>query len=54
MKTLIETIRDIAGKRIAYQRTVAEIEDMPLDVALDLNIHRPDARKIAHDAIYGH
>ena len=52
--TLIDTIREIARKRIAYERTVAEIEAMPLEVALDLDIHRPDARKIARKAVYGH
>ncbi len=52
--TLINTIREIAAKRIAYERTVAEIEAMPLEVALDLDIHRPDARKIARKAVYGH
>lgn len=53
MANLIETIREIAERRIAYERTVAEIANMPLDVALDLDIHRPDARKIAHKAVYG-
>ena len=52
--TLINTIREIAAKRIAYERTVAEIKAMPLEVALDLDIHRPDARKIARKAVYGH
>ncbi|MDJ0627243.1 MAG: hypothetical protein QNJ44_03195 [Rhodobacter sp.] len=52
--TLIDTIREIARKRIAYERTVAEIESMPLDTALDLDIYRPDARKIARKAVYGH
>jgi len=51
--TLIDTIREIAAKRIAYERTVAEIEAMPLDTALDLDIHRPDAREIARKAVYG-
>jgi uncharacterized protein YjiS (DUF1127 family) len=36
-----------------YRRTVAEIEAMPLDVALDLDICREDARKIAARAVYG-
>ena len=53
MANLITTIRRIAEKRLAYERTVAEIEAMPLDVALDLEIYRPDARKIAHKAVYG-
>ena len=41
------------GKRIAYERTVAEIEAMSHDVALDLDIFREDARKIARQAVYG-
>jgi uncharacterized protein YjiS (DUF1127 family) len=36
-----------------YRRTVTEIEAMPLDVALDLDIFREDARRIAHEAVYG-
>ncbi len=53
MTTLFNSVLDAARKRIAYERTVAAIETMPLDVALDLDIHRPDARKIAHKAVYG-
>jgi uncharacterized protein YjiS (DUF1127 family) len=36
-----------------YRRTVAEIERMPLDVALDLDIWREDAHRIARRAVYG-
>jgi hypothetical protein len=53
MTNLIENIRQVAAKRIAYVRTAHEIESMPLDVALDLDINRDDARKIAHCAVYG-
>ena len=41
------------NKRAAYNRTVREIKNMPLDVALDLGIYRDDAEKIAHQAVYG-
>lgn len=51
--TLYETIRDHAQKRVAYHRTVREIEAMPLDVALDLDIDRANAREIASRAVYG-
>ena len=51
--TLINTIRQTIIKRAEYSRTKREIETMPLDVALDLNIHREDAAKIAHQAVYG-
>ena len=54
MATLIDTIREIAEKRIAYERTVNEIEAMSRDVAIDLDIFREDARKIARQAVYGH
>lgn len=53
MTHLIDTIRETAARRIAYHRTVRELEAMPLDVALDLDIHRADARAIARKAVYG-
>lgn len=46
-------LRDAVQKRVAYRRTVREIEAMSLDTALDLNIFREDARKIAAKAVYG-
>ncbi len=36
-----------------YRQTVTELEAMPLDVALDLNIYRGDARHLARRAVYG-
>lgn len=53
MTQIVSQILDAAQKRIAYARTVAEIEAMPLDVALDLGIFREDAPKIAAKAVYG-
>ncbi len=53
MTSIISRMRDAAQKRAAYYRTVDEIERMPLDVALDLNIYRGDAHKIAYKAVYG-
>jgi uncharacterized protein YjiS (DUF1127 family) len=50
---IISTLKTAARKRAAYNRTVAELEALPLDVALDLDIHRGDARAIARRAIYG-
>lgn len=48
--TRIETaLRD----RRAYSRTVRALRAMPLDVALDLDIDRGDARAIARRAVYG-
>ena len=53
MTALASRIAETIARRRAYARTKAEIERMPLDVALDLNIHREDARVIASRAVYG-
>ncbi|MFQ6553370.1 hypothetical protein AAD018_013615 [Aestuariibius insulae] len=51
--SLITTLKDQARKRAAYRRTVSEIRKLPLDVALDLDIDRADAKRIASRAVYG-
>lgn len=51
--TLFETIADRARKRARYNRTVAELKALPTDVALDLDIYKGDAEKIAYRAVYG-
>jgi hypothetical protein len=53
MMTFISTLKTAAQKRAAYSRTVAELESLPLDVALDLDIYKGDARQIARRAVYG-
>jgi uncharacterized protein YjiS (DUF1127 family) len=53
MTTLYIQIRETLKKRAAYQRTVHELRSMPLDVALDLEIDKSDAEKIAAEAVYG-
>jgi len=53
MTSIMTRLRTAAAKRAAYNRTVAEISGMPLDVALDLGIFREDAHLIAHNAVYG-
>lgn len=40
-------------KRRAYWETVEELRRLPLDVALDLDIYRGDAEKLARRAVYG-
>ena len=40
-------------KRRSYNRTVRELRRLPLDVALDLDIHPGDAEKLAQRAVYG-
>ncbi len=53
MANMLTELRSAALKRAAYNRTVYEIENMPLSVAIDLDIYRPDARRIAYNAVYG-
>jgi uncharacterized protein YjiS (DUF1127 family) len=53
MNTVIARLKSAAARRAAYYRTIQELEAMPLDVALDLDIHREDARRIARSAVYG-
>ncbi|WFE74366.1 hypothetical protein [Roseinatronobacter sp. S2] len=53
MSTLLTRIQTRLRQRAAYARTVNEIRNMPLDVAIDLDIYKPDARKIAAQAVYG-
>ncbi len=53
MTDLITRIRTIAQRRARYARTVQELRAMPLDVALDLDLHKGDAERIAYEAVYG-
>lgn len=51
--TLIHDIQTRLAKRRAYLRTRNEIANLPLDVALDLDIYPGDADRIARQAVYG-
>lgn len=53
MSTLLNTLQTRLKQRAAYLRTKAELEAMPLDVAIDLDIYKPDAAKLAAEAVYG-
>lgn len=53
MTNFLHTIRSAAAKRIAYAHTVSEIQNMPREVAQDLDIDREMARTIARKTIYG-
>ena len=53
MTRLLTQMQDAVRARAAYRRTVSEIHSMPLDVALDLDLDRADARRIARDSVYG-
>lgn len=50
---LFSSLRRAASQRVHYNRTVREIRNLPLDVALDLDIDRDNARSIARAAVYG-
>ena len=53
MFSIIDQIRTAARKRVAYNRTVAELSSLPLHIALDLDIYQGDAHAIARKAVYG-
>jgi hypothetical protein len=53
MNNLLSQMQDAVRARAAYRRTVSEINNMPLDVALDLDIDRAAAARIARKAVYG-
>ncbi|SNR57465.1 hypothetical protein [Puniceibacterium sediminis] len=50
---LLSSLQSRVAKRAEYRRTVKALRQMPLDVALDLEIHPGDAEKIAKQAVYG-
>ncbi|PTQ74507.1 hypothetical protein [Celeribacter persicus] len=52
MKTLA-SLATAARKRVAYRRTLAELDGLSAKVKADLNIDDTRARKLAHDAVYG-
>ena len=51
--SVTNTFAEALRKRAAYRRTVHELRAMSVDVALDLDIHRPDIPRIARAAVYG-
>ncbi len=53
MEKIVASLREAARKRAEYRETVAALQSLPLDIALDLDIHHSDAERIARDAVYG-
>jgi uncharacterized protein YjiS (DUF1127 family) len=53
MTKFLNQMNHAISARSSYRRTVAELRRMPLDVALDLDIDRAKATRIAHRAVYG-
>jgi hypothetical protein len=53
MISVFEMIREAAVTYARYRKTRDEIANLPLDVALDLDIYPGDADRIARRAVYG-
>ena len=53
MFSVFDMIRDAATTYARYRKTRDEIANLPLDVALDLDIFPEDADRIARQAVYG-
>ncbi len=52
MKTF-SSLASAARKRVAYRRTLAELDGLSAKVKADLNIDATRARQMARDAVYG-
>ncbi|WP_226561236.1 DUF1127 domain-containing protein [Salipiger thiooxidans] len=53
MTRFYETLKSRFVARAKYRRTLRELSRLPLDTALDLDIHPGDIRRIAAEAVYG-
>jgi hypothetical protein len=53
MYPLLNRIQSAMRSRVAYRRTVNAIRNLPVDVALDLDLYPGDAEIIARRAVYG-
>lgn len=51
--TIFNTVRNAVAKRANYQRTKAELQNMPTETAIDLGLFKEDAHKTAYHAVYG-
>lgn len=51
--SILHDIRSAVRKRAEYNRTRRALARLPLDTALDLDIYRGDAGRIARRAVYG-
>jgi hypothetical protein len=50
---MFNTVRESVSRRIAYNRTLNALSELPLNSRLDLDIYVGDLQKIAHRAVYG-
>ncbi len=51
--SILTRIRIAARNRRAYNRTIAELQNLPGEALRDLRISRSDIPRVAHDAVYG-
>ncbi len=54
MKNVVASLYDAAQKRVAYHRTVAELQELPRSIKDDLDIAPRNIPSIAHKAVYGY
>lgn len=50
---VLASLKDAAQKRVAYRRTVAELNALPQKVKSDLEMDHDRACALAYQAIYG-
>lgn len=53
MLSVFDMLRTSARTYAMYRRTRDEIANLPLEIALDLDIYPGDAERIAQEAVYG-
>ena len=53
MFTIYQMLRDAGRTYAKFRKTRNEIANLPLDVALDLDIYPGDADRIAREVVYG-
>jgi hypothetical protein len=53
MISVFDKLKEAARNYVAFRNTRDEIANLPLDIALDLNIYPGDADRIAREAVYG-
>ncbi len=53
MANLFDRLLSSVEKRARYRRTVDALRNLPLHLALDLDLYSGDAEKIARRVVYG-
>lgn len=53
MNGMVKRIKEATARRVAYHRTVREIQLLPPSVAEDIGVAGADARTLARKVVYG-